>query len=321
MLLYIILLVVGFIVLIKGSDLFVDGASSVASNFKLSKILIGLTVVAFGTSAPELAVSINALLHNSGEVVLGNVIGSNIFNTLAILGIASIICPLRVRNNTVKKEIPISLLISTILAVLFCDSYFDLGLANRISRSDGVVIVLFFLIFVYYLISSMRNKIDETPDEKPKYNLKKSILFTIIGIIAIIIGSDLVVDSAIKIARMIGVSERFISLTVIAIGTSLPELVTAITAALKREQDILIGNIIGSNIFNICIVLGIPVALFGGIIPNSFSMFDLCMLLVSSVMLFVFASNDHKITKTEGILMLITFIAYYAYIIVQGVIL
>lgn len=321
MLLYIILLVVGFIILIKGSDILVDGASSIATNFKLSKTLIGLTIVAFGTSAPEFAVSIKALVSNSGEMVLGNVIGSNIFNTLLILGMASIICPIRIRNNTVKKEIPISLLISTILAVLFCDSFFDLGFTNRITRSDGIVMVLFFLIFIYYLISTMRNKIDTDQQEVPKYNLTKAIIFTILGLIGLVLGSNLVVDNAVLIASELGISERIISLTVIAIGTSLPELVTTITAALKREQDILLGNIIGSNIFNICIVLGIPVAIFGGIIPNSFSMFDLCMLLISSTMLFIFASNDHKISKTEGFLMLLIFLAYYSYIIVQGVVL
>jgi len=317
----VILLIIGFIILIKGSDLFVDGSSSIATNFKLSKILIGLTIVAFGTSAPELAVSIQALASNSGEIVLGNVIGSNIFNVLAILGIASIICPIRVKNNTVKKEIPMCLLISTVLAVLFCDTYFNLELTNRISRSDGIVVLLFFLIFVYYLITTMKNKIDEDLEEKPKYSLKKSIIFSIIGIIALIIGSDLVVDNAIVIASKLGVSERIISLTIVAIGTSLPELVTSITAALKKEQDIAIGNIVGSNIFNICIVLGIPVSLLGGVTPTTFSMFDLCMLLVSTAMLFIFASTNHKISKREGVLMLLTFIAYYIYIIIQGVIL
>lgn len=321
MIISIILLILGFIILIKGSDIFIDGVSSAATNFKLSKILIGLTIVAFGTSAPEFAVSINALLNNSGELVLGNVIGSNIFNILAILGIASIICPLRVKNNTVKKEIPISLLISTILAVLFCDSYFDLDLINKLSRSDGIVIVLFFLIFVYYLIATMRNKVDEDLEEEPKYGIKKSIIYTIIGIVALIFGSDLVVDNAVNIASNLGVSQRFISLTVIALGTSLPELVTAIVAAVKREQDILIGNIVGSNIFNICIVLGIPVALFGSITPTTFSILDLIMLLVSSAILFIFASTNHKISKREGVFMLVTFLAYYIYIILEGVVL
>ena len=223
--------------------------------------------------------------------------------------------------KTIKKEIPICLLISTALSVLLCDSYFDLGLTNRITRSDGIILVLFFSIFVYYLITTMRNKIDEDLQEEAKYGLKKSIIFTIIGIIALILGSDLVVENAVSIASKLGLSERFISLTVIALGTSLPELVTSITAAIKKEEDILIGNIVGSNIFNMCIVLGVPVALLGGVTITTFSMFDLCMLLVSSTILFVFASTDHKISKAEGILMLLTFIAYYSYIIIQGVIL
>lgn len=320
MLIAIILLIIGFIILIKGSDMFIDGASSVATHFKLSKILIGLTIVAFGTSAPEFAISVQALLEGSGDIVLGNVIGSNIFNTLLILGIASMICPLRVKNNTVKKEIPISMLISTILVVVFCDSFFDTVGINRISRSDGIVMVLFFLVFIYYLISTMRNKVDEDSEEKPMYNLKKSIVFTIIGITALILGSDLIVESAVVIASKLGVSERIISLTIIAMGTSLPELVTTITAAVKREQDILIGNIVGSNTFNLCLVLGLPVALFGPIQMATFSILDLSMLLVSAFMLFIFASTNYKISKREGAFMLLTFVAYYIYIILQGVI-
>lgn len=320
MIISLILLIIGFIILIKGSDMFIDGASSVATHFKLSKILIGLTIVAFGTSAPEFAISIHALLDGSGDIVLGNVIGSNILNTLLILGIASIICPLRVKNNTVKKEIPIALLISTILVVLFSDTLFDTVGINRISRSDGIVMVLFSLIFVYYLISTMRNKIDEDSEEKPMYGLKKSIIYTIIGIIALVLGSDLIVENAVVIASKLGISERIISLTIIALGTSLPELVTTITAAVKRQQDILIGNIVGSNTFNICLVLGLPVALIGPIEMATFSGIDLSMLLISSVILFIFAITDYKITKREGVFMLLTFITYYIYIILQGVI-
>ena len=320
MLIAIILLILGFVILIKGSDWFVDGAASVATNFKLSKILIGLTIVAFGTSAPELAVSFKALLEGSGEIVLGNVIGSNIINTLLILGIASVICPIRVKNATVKKEIPISLLISTILVVVFLDTLFDPVDINIISRSDGIVMVLFFLIFVYYLISTMRNKVDNAEEEKPKYNLKKSIILTIVGIVALILGSDMIVDNAVIIASKLGVSERIISLTIIALGTSLPELVTTITSAIKKEQDILVGNIIGSNIFNLCIVLGLPVSLIGGIEIASFSTLDLVMLLFSAIILFIVAKTEYKINKREGVFMLLTFVVYYSYIIIQGVI-
>lgn len=314
MIIQILLLIVGFVVLIKGADIFVDGASSTALNFKISKIIIGLTIVAFGTSAPEFAISIKALLSNSGEIVLGNVVGSNISNSLLILGIASVICPLTIKTNTIKKELPLSLLISTLLVILFLDNPFN-GYQNQITKSDGIVMILFFIIFVYYLFSTIRNK---TNDEVslPKYSLSKSIIFIILGIIGVIVGSELVVNSATSISKILGISDRLISLTVITFGTSLPELVTTITAARKKEQDILIGNIIGSNIFNICVVLGIPVALIGGISPSSFLIMDLLMLLVSSIMLFVFARSNHKISKSEGIIMLSLYFIYYAYIII-----
>lgn len=313
----ILLLILGFVLLIKGADVFVDGVSSTASNFKISKLIIGLTIVAFGTSAPELAVSIKAMLEGSGEIVLGNVIGSNIVNVLLILGITSLISPMLIRTNTIKKELPTLLLITTALVVMFCDSRLDFGQSDMITRSDGIIIILFFMIFIYYLMNTIRNKKQDNDDEKPKYKIVKSILLTIIGLVGILIGSDLVVDSAVNIATALKISEKFISLTIIAIGTSLPELITSVAAAIKKENDIAIGNIIGSNIFNICLVLGVPVALFGGITPHGFLMIDLFMLFVSSLMLCIFASTKHKISRIEGLLMLISFITYYAYLIRQ----
>jgi len=312
----ILILVIGFIFLIKGADIFVDGASSTARNFKLSKMLIGLTIVAFGTSAPELAVSIKSMISGSKDMVLGNVIGSNILNILLILGISSMICPLKVKSNTIKKELPITLLITILLAVLFVDSIFEPNMINQISRGDGIVLLLFFTIFIYYLFSIMRNKVDEDDDEEAKYSMKKSIIFTIIGIASVILGSELVVNSAVSLAKSFGVSERIISLTIIALGTSLPELVTSVTAAIKREQDILVGNIIGSNIFNIGIVLALPVALFGGIIPIEFSYVDIIGLVTSALMLFMFAGTEYKVTKKEGFIMLIAFIIYYTSILI-----
>ena len=319
MLIAVILLIVGFAILIVGADYFVDGASSTALNFKLSKMLIGLTIVAFGTSAPEFAISMQSLINGSGDILLGNVIGSNVLNALLILGLASIICPLKINNATIKKEMPMMLLISTILVVVTLDQVFDPNMVNLITRSDGIVITLFFLIFVYYLIRTMRNKVDEDEEEKPKYGLKKSILVTILGIIAIIIGSDLIVDNAIIIAENLGISERLISLTIIAFGTSLPELVTSITAAAKGEDEIAVGNIVGSNIFNICIVLGLPLAIFGGITPSGFSIVDIIMLLLSSIVLFIFASTKHKISKREGFMMLVLYAVYFIYLVRGGI--
>jgi len=319
MLIAVILLIVGFAILIVGADYFVDGASSTALNFKLSKMLIGLTIVAFGTSAPEFAISMQSLINGSGDILLGNVIGSNVLNALLILGLASLICPLKINNTTIKKEMPMMLLISTILVVVTLDQVFDPNMVNLITRSDGIVITLFFLIFVYYLIRTMRNKVDEDEEEKPKYELKKSILVTILGIIAIVIGSDLIVDNAIIIAQNLGISERLISLTIIAFGTSLPELVTSVTAAVKHEEEIAVGNIVGSNIFNICIVLGIPISIFGGITPSGFSIVDIIMLLLSSIVLFIFASTKHKISKREGFMMLVLYAVYFIYLVRGGI--
>ncbi len=314
MIINIILLTIGFVILIKGADIFVEGASGIAENLKVPKILIGLTIVAFGTSAPEFAVSIKSLLSNSGDIVLGNVIGSNILNILLILGISSLIHSLNVKSATVKKELPITLLISTLFAVLLSDNLFDKGAVNSFSRSDGVILVLFFMVFIYYLISISRKKV-EVEDESNVLPIWKAIIYTICGIAGIVLGSNFVVDSATHIAGILGVSERMIALTIIALGTSLPELATSVTATKKGEYDIAIGNVVGSNIFNIGMVIGIPTAIFGGIPVITFSYIDLIVMLVASVLLFMFSFNDYKITRTEGIIFLILFLAYYSYVV------
>lgn len=314
MLINIILLVVGFIILIKGADIFVDGASGIAENFKVSKMLIGLTIVAFGTSAPEFAVSVKSIISNNGDIVLGNVIGSNIINILLILGMSSLIHPLNVKNATVKKELPITLLLTTLFAVLLSDSLFDKGLVNTFTRGDGITLLLFFMVFIYYLISMARNKIDDDTNNE-KLPLLKAIIFSIVGIVGIVLGSNFVVDSASKIATILGVSERMISLTIIALGTSLPELVTSITATRKGEYDIAIGNVVGSNIFNIGMVIGLPISMFGGISKIAFSYIDLIVMIISAVLLFMFSFNDYKITKKEGIVFVLLFVAYYSYVI------
>lgn len=316
MFLQILILIIGFIVLIKGADLFVDAISSLAENFHLSKMLIALTIVAFGTSAPELAVSIKSSLAGQGDIVLGNVIGSNILNILLILGISSCIHTLNVKNATVKKELPITILISTLLAVLMCDSLLSGSINNQLSHSDGIVIILFFLVFVYYLFTTMRNKTDTSDNEPAKYGMTKSIIFTIIGIVCLILGSNAVVDSASLIAKLLGVSERLISLTIIALGTSLPELVTSVVATKKKEYDIAIGNVVGSNIFNIGIVLGIPITVFGGISSFTINYIDLIVMLLSAILLFLFSFKNYKLDKKAGIIFLIIFIAYYSFVII-----
>ena len=311
----IILLIVGFIILIKGADFFVDGASSVASNFKVSKMLIGLTIVAFGTSAPEFAVSVKSLLSGSRDIVLGNVIGSNILNILLILGASAMFHSLNVKNNTVKKELPITMLITTLFAVLLSDHIFDNNVVNCFTRGDGIVLLLFFSVFLYYLISMSRKKIDVDQDEKPAMSLSRSFIWTIGGIAAIVLGSNAVVDSATYLAKAMGVSERLISLTIIALGTSLPELVTSITATRKGEYDIAIGNVVGSNVFNIGIVIGLPVAILGGIEKIAFSYIDLIVMIASAVLLFIFSAKDNKISKKEGLVFLLIFVVYYTYVI------
>lgn len=334
--LQIVLLVVGFILLIKGADIFVGGASKTAEIFRVPKMLIGLTIVAFGTSAPELAVSISALASGSTDMVLGNVIGSCILNILLILGLTATIHPIEIHNDTVRKELPLTMLISTVLAVLFLDVALAGGMMNEITREDGIIILLFFLIFLYYLVTMAKRKdgkpsaaekvaAEKTGQKKmaakgaKKVTVKKGLLVQIIlivlGLAGLVLGSQMVVDNASSIAASLGMSERLIGMTIVALGTSLPELVTSVTAARRGESALAVGNIIGSNIFNICIVLGVPVVLFGTVTQGSFPLIDLVMLVGSSVLLFFFAKSRHKISRVEGALMLAVFVAYYGFIL------
>ena len=319
--LQILMLVAGFVLLIKGADILISGASSIAANFKVSKMLIGLTIIAFGTSAPELAISISSLASGSTDMLIGNVVGSNIMNILLLIGIGAIICPIVVKKNTVIKEIPILLLISTGLAVLFLDTSLNSAIINQISRADALICFLFFSIFLYYLIALARQNRDAKAKkpEKPQYKLGKSFLLTLLGLAGIIGGSQLVVNGATSIATSVGISERLISLTVVALGTSLPELVTTITAARRKETDLIVGNIIGSNIFNICVVLSVPVIMFGAVTPGSFKVVDLAMMVGSAALLFIATRKDRKISRIEGVLMLLTFAIYYGFIIFEGV--
>ncbi|MCI8394278.1 MAG: calcium/sodium antiporter [Bacilli bacterium] len=310
MFIQIILLIIGFIILVKGADLFVEAASSLAENFNVSKMMIALTIVSFGTSAPEFAVSIKSLLANQNDMILGNVIGSNILNILLILGISSCIHPLNVKNNTIKKELPITIMISTLLFIIMNDTLFSTINENNLSRGDGLTILLFFGIFIYYLFTIMRNK-KETQSEVPKYNILLSCLLTLLGILSLIIGSNLVVESASKVASILGVSERIIALTIVALGTSLPELVTSVIATKKGEYDIAIGNVVGSNIFNIGIVLGLPIIMFGSINQISLRNMDLAIFLLSPILLFLFSLKKQTITRISGIIFLILFLIYY----------
>jgi len=314
--LQVLLLVVGFALLIKGANWLVSGASSAASNFKVSKQLIGLTIVAFGTGAPELAVSISSLVSGNTDMLLGNVMGSNILNILLLIGVAALISPIKINKNTISKELPLLLLISTALIFLFLDTGLTGATANEITRSDALICILFFAIFLYYIIAmTKKNRKEKKAVEKPQYKLGKSLLFVVLGLAGVIIGSQLVVNSASTLAEAIGISDRIIALTVVAFGTSLPELVTTITAARRKENELLVGNIIGSNIFNICIVLGVPTAIFGTITPESFEVLDVIMMIGSAALLWLVARKGSPISRREGAFMLIVFALYYSYII------
>ena len=309
------LLLIGFVFLIKGADIFVDGASDTARKFRVPKMLIGLTIVSFGTSAPEFAVSIQSILSGKGDILLGNVVGSNILNILLILGISSLVGTLRVNTATVKKEIPVLVLITLAFAALLSDKIFGLA-ENIFTRQDGVVLLLFFCIFIYYLIGMARKKDtneEENKDEKP-VKLVKALLMIVIGLFGIVLGSDFVVKGASEIAATFGVSQRIISLTIVALGTSLPELVTSVIATKKGEYDIAIGNIVGSNIFNIGIVAGLPVAIFGGVGGGAFSYIDIIALIISAVVLFFFARHGGRIGYKKGIIFLLMFAVYYGYV-------
>lgn len=250
----------------------------------------------------------------SGDIVLGNVIGSNIINILLLIGVAASISPLRIRSNTIYKEVPLLLLMTFLLASFLLDSALDGVLLSYITRVESIGLLLLFIVFIYYIMSVAKNKNEIKEYHFKEFSLFKSAIYVIIGIVGLIYGANLVVDSSIFIARYFGVSERIISLTIVALGTSLPELTTTLVASFKKEKEILIGNIIGSNMFNIGIVLGLPVLLFGGIPASKFTYVDLFILLLSSILLFIFAKSNRVITKREGKLMLLLLSFYYFYL-------
>ena len=306
----ILLLVVGFVLLMKGADVFVDGSSSLAGKLGIPQIVIGLTIVAFGTSAPEAAISIPAGIKGSAELAVSNVVGSNILNVLLILGIASVITPLAVKKNTLFIEIPFVAVITIVLLVLGMNGY-------SLSRFDGIILTILFLIFMGYLVYISLKKKDEEEEEVKKLPTWLMILYIILGGAAIVGGSQLTVNSATAIAKYFGMSDRLIGLTIVALGTSLPELITSVTAACKHKADIAIGNIVGSNIFNILFVLGIT-ALITPVQYSKDFIVDNIMAVICMVMLFlcVILTKDKKLNRAGGILMLLSYAAYFVCFIV-----
>lgn len=312
-LLNVVILVISLYLIIKFSDVFVDAATSIAEGFKVPKMVIALTIAAFSTCTPELAISFNSITTGNAEMTLANVIGSCIINILLIIGVSAIVKPIDLKIRTIKKELPILLLVTTTFFFLINDNFVSSKFTNSLSRIDGIILLAWFIMFCIYIFS-ITKKDRSLFTKPPKFTNKQAILRTIIAIIGIIITSDLIVDSAVFIAEALNVSQKIISMTIIVIGTSLPELTITILSAKKGEFDMAIGNIIGTNIFNICVVLGLPITIFGAIASPAFGLLDLVIVLLAALLLFIFGVTDRRLSRREGVIMLITVIVYYIYI-------
>lgn len=305
-----LLLAAGFVLLIKGADFFVDGSAALAKRMKVPSLIIGLTVVAMGTSLPECSVSVSASLQNKNELAVANAVGSNIFNLMAICGLCALFCPLAVQKSTLKKEFPFSIIAAAILM--------GLGVSGMVlGHVDGVILLVFFALFIAYMIYSAlnarKNSENCNEDEYKTLPAWRCLLYIVGGAAAIAFGGSLVVDSASAIAAHFGLSDNLIGLTVVAFGTSLPELVTSVVAARKNEMDMALGNVIGSNIFNVLFVLGIAAA----ISPITFiteNIIDTILFIAMSIMVLVFCIPKKKLVRWQGLIMLIVYTAYVVYI-------
>jgi len=315
-----IFLIIGFVLLIKGADFLVDGATSLARRFGVSDLVIGLTIVSVGSSAPELIVNIMASLRGSADLAVGNVLGSNTVNILLALGVAALIHDLKVRKSTVWKEIPFSLLAILVLAVLANDALIDGRLFSAITRADGLVFLAFFIIFLYYIYSlGVKGKVDGVVDGEGGSSVTKALLLIGAGGVGLALGGKWVVDGAVSIGRSLGASEALMGLTVVAIGTSLPEIVTSAVAARKKRADIAVGNVVGSNIFNIFWVLGLSAV----INPITFSPelnWDILIVIIATTLLFafLFLGKKHTLARWEGLGFIIIYAVYFAHLIYRG---
>ncbi|ANU11954.1 sodium:proton exchanger [Planococcus antarcticus DSM 14505] len=315
-----LLLLVGFALLIKGADYFVEGASKIAQSLRVSPLLIGLTIVAFGTSAPEASVSFIAAFEGNSDVAIGNVVGSNIFNITFILGVTALVFPLIVQSDTIRKEIPFALLGAVSLLVLISDIQLQSSNTNMITRTEGILLLLFFAIFLYYVFEMARNnraQAEENPTDIENTPKMKNAILTIGGLAAIIFGGNLVVENSIQIALSLGMSETLVGLTIVAVGTSLPELVTSITAALKKQTEIALGNIIGSNIFNIFFILGTS-ATIHPLAVDSKIFLDVWVMIFVTILLMILVRTQYKISKIEGAILAILYIIYVIFIIFRN---
>lgn len=310
MLLQFVLLVVGFVLLIKGADWFVEGASKIADKFGIPQIVIGLTIVAMGTSLPEAAVSISAAVKGSADITIGNVVGSNILNVLIILGLTAVIRAVAVKKNTIRFEIPFTIAITVLLAVL---GLFD----NQVGRMDGVVLWVCFIGYLAYLLwvsKTDKDAIEEVPEAGEKESVLKMIFMVVIGVALIVAGSNISVDAATAIAMGFGMSERLVGLTIVALGTSLPELVTSVTAAIKGKADIAVGNIVGSNVFNILFVVG-TTALITTVPYAANFMIDSITAVAAMVLLLLCVLPKKRLGRVGGVLLLAGYLGYFVYLI------
>lgn len=312
------LFVVGGVALVMvGANLLVEGASSLAKKLKVSDLVIGLTVVSFGTSAPELTVSVLSSMSGESDIALGNVVGSNAFNIMVIVGVSALIYPLRVHRNTIWREIPLSLLAALVLWALVADEYLDGSSTPGLTRAEGFALLGFFSIFLYYTFIVARNApTDELHNKVKTYPLYVAILMVLGGLGLLVFGGRWMVDGAVQIAETLGMSKSAIGLTIVAFGTSVPELATSAVAAFKKNSDIAIGNVVGSNIFNIFLILGVS-AVAHPLSLGSISMFDLAFIVFASILLFL-KSYDSKISRLEGGILVVLYIAYVSYLLTNS---
>lgn len=319
MLLSILLVLLGLAILIAGGESLVRGASSLARKLKVKPIVIGLTIVAFGTSTPELAVNIFSAIKGTADIALGNIIGSNIANILLILGICGVIRALRVQTGTTWKEIPLTVISAGILYFMVNDVFFDGHSANILTKTEGVSLIAFFLIFLAYTVGLAMMKEKATAEKVKEYRMPLSVLFILAGLVAMVFGGNLLVDNAVILARVAGLSEVLIGLTIVAVGTSLPELVTSVIATLRGHDDIAVGNIVGSNIFNVFWILGFT-AILKPLPVGALLNFDILVNIIATLLLFafMFIHTKHRLNRWQGILFLLLYIGYTAAIVVRG---
>ena len=315
-------LIVGFVLLVKGADFFVEGASSIAKRMHIPTIVIGLTIVAFGTSAPELAVSLPAAIKGSNDIAIGNVVGSNIFNLLVVIGVSAMISPLTVKRSMIKKDYPLSILAAVLLGVLCLDSVLFHAKETTLGRMDGVSLLVCFVFFMYITVrEGLRGRKDakkehEDEVENMSFPIGKSIVLLVVGLAGIVFGGDLSVEGAKEIARAFGLSEALIGLTIVAIGTSLPELVTSIVAAKKGESDIALGNVVGSNLFNIFFILGCSATILPMHVSGTY-IYDIGLLIIVSVLAFIPIAKSKKVGRVMGGVMTLAYVAYTVYLIMR----